>query len=222
MRGLCLSLIVAAIAVGMAGCATPPPGPPPSPSPEDFGLAAAGPASRGAVLRAGLAVSIVVLVSGQKEIEEPAKRVSDQGDITLPLLGVVHVEGLTPEDLVGVLTTRYAEYFKRPQVVVDFLRDSGPESGSPWGYVTVLGRVVKPGRISIPPTRDLTVSGAIQQAGGLNTSALDTAIRISRRQPDGGMSTREINLKAVGARGAVDQDLVLLSGDVVFVPERIF
>ncbi len=189
---------------------------------EDFRSGGGGPKAAPAVLRPGLAVSIVVLVAGQRELEESAKRVSDQGDLALPLLGVVHVDGLTPDELVGVLTTRYGEYFIRPQVVIDFLRDSGPESASPWGYVTVLGRVTKSGRISIPPTRDLTVSGAIQQAGGLSSSALDTAIRVSRRLADGDMATREVNLRAVGARGAVDQDLVLQPGDIVFVPERIF
>jgi protein involved in polysaccharide export with SLBB domain len=84
-----------------------------------------------------------------------------------------------------------------------------------------LGRVKKPGRVAIPATRDLTVSMAVQQAGGFDTSAKDTAIRITR-SVGGKTGSREVNLRAVGAQGRVAEDLMLLPGDVVFVPELMF
>jgi len=98
----------------------------------------------------------------------------------------------------------------------------GPDAISPWGQVTVLGRVKQPGRVNIPPTKDLTVSAAIQNAGGLDSSAKDSAIRVTRRLDDGTYQTMDVDLRAVGARGARANDLILRDGDVVFVPQMMF
>jgi len=174
-------------------------------------------------LRPGLVINVTVLVSGKKEIEEHAKRVSDSGSMTLPMLGAVIVKDKTLDELTLHLEMLYREYFVAPQVIVDFVSDETPDGVSPWGYVTVLGRVKKPGRISLPATRDLTVSGAIQQAGGFDTSAKDSAIRVTRRRDDtGGIETREIDLRAVGAQGKLGDDIAVHPDDVIFVPELVF
>lgn len=175
-----------------------------------------------AQLRPGLVVEISVIVSGKKEIDERAKRVSERNTLMLPLLDTISVEGLTLEKLCERLTREYQEYFIDPQVVVEFVRDDSGEALSPWGFVTVLGRVKKPGRVSLPATRDMTVSGAIQQAGGFDTSAKDTAIRITRRTDGGRSVVLEVDLRAVGARGRVEQDVGVQSDDVIFVPELVF
>jgi protein involved in polysaccharide export with SLBB domain len=173
-------------------------------------------------LAPGLIVGISVLVSGQKEIDEPTKRISNNGELNLPLVGNVRVRGMTLEELSVELQKRYQKYFVDPQVVVEFVRDQNSDLISPWGYVTVLGRVKTPGRVNIPPTQDLTVSSAIQQAGGLDTSARDSAIKITRRNIQGQSEQYEVNLRNVGSKGYVQDDLLLKSGDVVFVPEMIF
>ena len=174
-------------------------------------------------LRAGLVVDVTVLVSGKKEIEEHAKRVSDSGTMTLPMLGSVLVKDKTLEELTLHLEMLYREYFVSPQVIVDFVRDENPEAVSPWGFATVLGRVKKPGRISLPATRDMTISGAIQQAGGFDTSAKDSAIRVTRRRDGtGAIETREVNLRAVGAIGKLEDDIAVQPDDVIFVPELVF
>lgn len=174
-------------------------------------------------LRAGLMLDVTVLVSGKKEIQEHGKRVSDSGTLTLPMVGAVMVKDSTLDALVPQLETLYREYFVNPQVIVDFVRDENPEAVSPWGFATVLGRVKKPGRISLPATRDLTISGAIQQAGGFDTSAKDSAIRVTRRREDTGViETREVNLRAVGAVGKLEDDIAVQPDDVIFVPELVF
>ena len=173
-------------------------------------------------LRPGYVMDITVLVAGKTEIDAKTKRISDSGTITLPLLGVVDVNQMTLDTLQSLLEFEFGKYLVKPQVIVDFVRDEHPDGSSPWGSVTVLGRVKKQGRISIPPTRDLTVSGAIQQAGGLDTSARDTAIRVSHRRANGEIETKEVNLKAVGSRGQLEEDSRLESDDVVFVPELMF
>lgn len=59
-------------------------------------------------------------------------------------------------------------------------------------------------------------------AGGFDTSAKDTAIRVTRRTSSGQTVTREINLREAGSQGRIEQDIVVLPDDVVFVPELIF
>jgi protein involved in polysaccharide export with SLBB domain len=212
-------LLSALAAAALAGCAAPGRAPlaTASRSPTE-----ARPKITQARIRPGLVVNVTVLVAGKKEIEEIGKRVPDSGALTLPLLGSLRVDDLALDTLSSQLTTAYQVYFVNPQVIVEFVRDDNREGLSPWGSVTVLGRVKKPGRISIPATRDLTLSGAIQQAGGFDTSAKDTAIRVTRRKPGGTVQTREINLRSVGAKGDVERDVVLQPDDVVFVPELIF
>jgi polysaccharide biosynthesis/export protein len=174
------------------------------------------------LLRPGLVLSVSVIVFGKKEIDEPAKRITDAGDITLPLLGKIHVEGLTLEAVSAGVAELYKEYFVQPRVVVEFNIDNASEASTPWGYVTVLGRVTRPGRVNIPATRDLTVSGAIQRAGGLSSSARESSIRVSRRKTDGKTETLKVDLRSVGTEGKTEHDIVLQSGDVVFVPENMF
>ncbi len=174
-----------------------------------------------ALVRAGLILRISVMVAGKKEIEEAALRVSDEGDIRLPFLGSVAVGGLRLSEVTDLLTQRYRSYFVNPQLIVEFAAQQA-EGAAPWGKVTVLGRVKNPGSIPLPPTRDLTVSAAIQTAGGFDTSADQGDIKVTRRSATGEPVTERVNLKAVGARGEASQDMVLEDGDIVFVPERIF
>ncbi len=195
-----------------AGCRSAPP----------FGHGEAGKSVEVVKLRPGLMISMAVLVAGKKEIDEPSKRISESGTVILPLLGEMEVAELSLDQLQGMLSKSYSKYFVDPQIILDFVRDTDAEGISPWGYVTVLGRVLKPGRVSIPATRDLTVSGAIQKTGGFATSAKDSAILVTRSLPDGRTETRTINLHAVGTAGRLEDDIILEANDVVYVPEAMF
>ena len=207
LAGLFLCLLV-----GMAGCRSAPP----------FGHGAAGKNVEEVKLRPGLVISMSILVAGKKEIDEPTKRVSDGGTIVLPLLGEMEVANMSLDELQGQLAERYKKYFIQPQVILDFVRDANAEGISPWGFVTVLGRVDTPGRIAIPATRDMTVSSAIQKAGGFAPSAKETAILVTRSLPNWKTEKRTINMRAVGTAGRLEEDIILEADDVVFVPEVMF
>ncbi len=207
-----LVLVLLGTLAGAGGCRSKPP----------FGHGEAGKAAEVVKLRPGLVVNMTVLVAGKKEIDEPGKRVSDVGTIILPLLGELDVSDASLEELQAKLTERYRKYFVQPQVILDFARDIAEEGVSPWGFVTVLGRVEKPGRIALPATRDMTVSGAIQKAGGFATSAKESAILVTRSRPNGKTEARTINMRAVGTAGRLQEDIILEANDVVFVPEAMF
>jgi polysaccharide export outer membrane protein len=174
-------------------------------------------------MRSGLLLNVVVFVDGKKEIEALALRVSKQNTITLPLLGQVPVKGLSLDETRALLAKEYGRYILKPQVTVEFADDGSEKGAMPWGYVTVLGRVKLPGRIGIPPTTDMTVSEAIQKAGGYDTSANQSAIKVTRTNANTGrQEVHEVDLHAVGAQGRVQADIVLEPNDVVFVPRVIF
>lgn len=174
-------------------------------------------------MKAGHVLQIGVLVNGEKEIDEPARRISSAGDLTLPLLGRVAVSGMTLDELSDQLTEKYKAFFRDPQVVIQYVVDDQQEAASPWGYVTVLGKVKHPGKVNIPPTQDLTVSAAIQIADGFDTSAKDTGIRVTRPERNGQPAQQfDVNLRSVGSRGEVQNDMILQPGDIVYVPEMLF
>ena len=173
------------------------------------------------MVRAGSLLNIKVYVGGNREVDIQNTRVSDNGRIRLPLVGSVFIAGYSIPTITEFLEIRYSDYFVSPQVSIDIVRAEDGDS-FPWGFVTVLGRVQRQGRVAIPPTRDLTVSSAIQQAGGFDTSARIRSIRVTRQLPDGESETFNVNMRNIGRRGRTDQDIQLKPNDVVFVPEKLF
>ena len=173
-------------------------------------------------LQPGVAVDVRVIVAGSTEIDQPGARVSESGELDLPLLRKVAVSDMTIDEAAEHLTRSYSRYFRDPQVVLRFSAGSDVAAISPWGYVTVSGKVKKPGRIAIPPTRDLTISKAILAAGGFAPSAQDKAVRVTRRREDGETERITVNLRAFLAGSTKEEDLVLRPGDVLYVPESLF
>lgn len=175
-----------------------------------------------AFFRAGVMFSLHVEVNGRNEIEVTDLRVRDSGDAILPIVGAIELDGLTIADATTRLRALYAHYYVDPPLVRIQFSSNQTGGGSPWGYITVLGRVSKPGRVDLPATHDLTVSGAIQGAGGLSSSANQASVRITRIGTDNKKYQTVVNLNRIGADGAIGDDLSLRAGDLVFVPERIF
>ncbi|MDT8390040.1 MAG: polysaccharide biosynthesis/export family protein [Lentisphaeria bacterium] len=174
------------------------------------------------VIKPGVVLEIEVLASGDIEVPASDKRVSDGGTISLPLVGDVKVENLTIDQLQEDLTRRYLKYLRKPQVLVGFNLNDDTDGISPFGHVTVLGRVKKPGWIKIPPTRNLTVARAIQQAGGFDTSAKASSIKVTRQNKQNETESFTVDLKAIGSKGDLKGDLILQAGDVIYVPEQIW
>lgn len=148
--------------------------------------------------------------------------VDQGGEITLPLLlqEPIACDGLTLDALKKKLVRAYSEYYRQPQISVTFAPYDGSRgSVSPWGTVTVLGEVGVPGPVNVPPTSDLTVTKALQMAGGLKQFADRSAIRVTRCDKDGQQTRMTVDIKEIGKEGRTDMDLKLKPGDVVWVPE---
>jgi polysaccharide export outer membrane protein len=81
------------------------------------------------------------------------------------------------------------------------------------------GEVAKFGPVDMPSTRDLTVTRALMLAGGATPLADKKGVLVWRREKSGELKKFEVNIDAIGKHGDSKQDIRLMPGDVVFVPE---
>ncbi len=173
------------------------------------------------LLRPGVRLNVEVFVADTIQTRAENVRISADGEITLPLIGTANVRDLTVRQAETLLNERYREYYVHPEIRIDFVYDDRG-AASPWGHVTVLGQVRNPGRVNLPPSGDLTVTHAIQQAGGLAPGARTRSIRVTRRDADDRRETIRVNLRKVGTGRERHEDLRLKANDVVYVPETFF
>jgi protein involved in polysaccharide export with SLBB domain len=171
------------------------------------------------LIKVGYTLRISVSTGGKVEVEEQVKTVSDNGTISMPLVGAVACEGRTRKELSSRLADLYGQFLRDPVVSVDFVYEGKDDEISPWGAVVVYGMVQRPGKVNIPSTRDLTVSRAIQLAGGADPKlANQEKISVSRLQKDGKKKRIIVDLLEV-AEGVREKDIKLEPGDVINVPE---
>ena len=83
--------------------------------------------------------------------------------------------------------------------------------------MSVLGQVGSPGTIPYP-VGGMTLLAAIIQAGGFSQFAMPRRTRVLRIS-DGKEQTIKVNVSAI-MRGKLSQDIPLMPGDVIIVPER--
>lgn len=150
---------------------------------------------------------VKVIVYGDAELTRET-RVSEDGVLTMPLIGEVKVGGLTTIES----EKRIAEQLKRggfianPQVsllVLEFMSKT----------VSVLGGVLKPGRY--PITRPSDIKDMLAEAGGLTSEASEiiTVVRGDKR------SEYDLN-EVIERRNFSEQDIRLLGGETIYVSTR--
>jgi polysaccharide export outer membrane protein len=104
-------------------------------------------------------------------------RVSNGGDVYLPLIDYVHIDGLTQEEAQTVIEKRLADggFVRSPHVTI-FVDDAASQG------VTIIGEVGKPG--IYPDTADRKLYEMISQAGGFSQQASRKISIIRRNQSD--------------------------------------
>ncbi|MBE3112194.1 MAG: polysaccharide biosynthesis/export family protein [Acidobacteria bacterium] len=136
-------------------------------------------------------------------------RVSEDGSITLPLLGRIVVEGLTQEGVVQKLTgLLQAKYVKNPQVTI-FIKEYKNQQ------VAVIGAVEKAGSYELVGRKNLLQ--IISMAGGFSETA-GNEIFILREGPDGVTSSVAIDLKDLLVNGNQTLNIPIEPNDVINVP----
>ena len=127
-------------------------------------------------------------------------RVGGDGKISVPLLGVLEVKGLTVKETAELITKRLADGFlKNPRVVIYITK---------YRNFFVSGEVKNPG--GYPYEEGLTVLKAVTLAGGFTNRASEGRIKIKRLK---GKVEETIPAKL---------DDLIFPDDVIVVPESFF
>ena len=111
---------------------------------------------------------IEVTVSGVDDLKERTVRVSGQGQIDLPLIGILQVGGLTEAEVRDKLRDALTKYMYSPQVDV-FVKEYHSRQ------VAVVGAVRAPGLIVLTGAGE-SILDAISQAGGMTADAADEIV----------------------------------------------
>lgn len=134
--------------------------------------------------------------------------VTDDGRITMPLIGKVDVSGLTPTEVEQRVKTMLEKFINKPDVSVTVL-----EAGSK--PISVIGAVTRPGRIGI--TGNIALIQAITQAGGL-ASGYGRTLYVLRSAANGLTEQIAVDIDDLMVNGNPDLNLPLRANDVINVP----
>lgn len=149
-----------------------------------------------------------ISVFGADELSRTV-RVSEDGKVTLPLLGEVLVDGLTKSEVEKKLGQLLGEkYVQNPQVTV-FIREYQSKR------VSVLGAVEKPGPYQLLGRQ--TLMQIISEAGGLTRDA-GNEIVIIRQLPDGSSASLRISIDDLFLKGDAKLNVPMEAGDIVNIP----
>jgi len=147
-------------------------------------------------------------VFGLEELNKRV-RVSEDGKISLPLLGEVEVKGLTKSELEKKLSRLLEEkYLQDPQVTI-FIQEHKSRR------VSVLGAVDEPGPYELLGRQ--TLLQLISEAGGLTEKAGDKIIVIRQLQ-DGTSTVFKISIDDLFLEGDASLNIPLQANDIVNIP----
>lgn len=146
-------------------------------------------------------------------------RVLVDGTLSIPLVGVVNVEGMTLEEVTDLLTQRYSTILTRPPQITITLQAPRPVR------VVVAGEVRRPGAYTVQfegggsgSINWPTLTQLIRQSGGITEQADIRSIELVRPHRSGEVMVFDVNLWDLIQAGDLDQDVRLRDGDRIVVP----
>jgi len=158
---------------------------------------------------------VAVEVYGENDLRTNA-RLNGEGNLSVPLLGTIHLAGLTLPQAASKLTELYGrDYLVNPKVNVTLI-----------GYAkrrfSVLGQVGHPGSFEMPDESPAGIDllEAIAIAGGYTRIAAPERVTVRRHKATGGDEIIKVNAKRMvkGSGGSFRVE----PGDTVTVGESIF
>jgi len=158
---------------------------------------------------------VAVEVFGEEDLRTNG-RLNGEGNLSVPLLGSIHLAGLTLTQAASRLTDLYArDYLVNPRVNVMLI-----------GYAkrrfTMLGQINRPGSYEMPDgsPEGIDLLEAVAMAGGYTRIAAPERVSIRRHSSSGRDEIIRVDAKrlARGDRG----NFTVLPGDAITVGESIF
>lgn len=166
----------------------------------------ASPAKPDYTLGAGDTIRIQVFQNADLTLET---RVSENGSITYPLVGVVQLGGLSIERAEKKIADALASggFLQKPQVNIVLLQIRGNQ-------VAVLGQVNRPGRFPLE-TANTRLSDMLAMAGGASAAGDDVAVVVGTR--GGQLFRKQIDIPSIFLAEKLQDNIVLQGGDSIYV-----
>ena len=169
-------------------------------------------APAGYTLTAGDQVAVEVF--GEDDLRTNG-RLNSEGNLTVPLLGSIHLAGLTLTQAVSKLTELYSrDYLVNPKINVTLL-------GYARRRVSILGQVNRPGIVEMPEDSQegIDLLEAIAMAGGYTRIASPERITVRRHNASGDQIFKVNAKRFTKGKGG---GFVVKPGDTITVGESIF
>jgi polysaccharide export outer membrane protein len=140
--------------------------------------------------------------------------VRPDGKISTPLVEDMVAVGKTPSVLARDIEKVLGEYVRSPQINVIVTQPT-----SAYSQIKIIGQVVRPQ--SIAYRQGLTVLDAVLAVGGLGPFAAGNRAKVVRAE-NGKSREIKVKLSSLVNGGDMKQNISLLPGDVIVVPESRF
>ena len=128
---------------------------------------------------------IEISVPGMEEIKIITQRVTGEGTISLPFVGVINASGMTDKTLREEIRRRLeTNYMRNPQISL-FVKEFRSRQ------VAVIGAVQKPGLYNLASSAD-TILGMISQAGGVTAAGAAERILFIPAEPVDSEKAKEV------------------------------
>ena len=146
-------------------------------------------------------------------ISEPVR---PDGKISVPLVGDVMAAGREPEELAASIEEELSNYVKNPNVTVIL---TGLQGHAFLSSIRITGAVGN--NMAITYHQGMTVIDAVLAAGSVDIYADSNNTKLYRRS-NGVTATYDIRLDDILKNGDMTTNVLLMPGDVITVPERMF
>lgn len=158
-------------------------------------------------------LTINVWKNPELSMSEPVR---PDGKISMPLIGDVLAAGREPEELATDIEIKLSAFVKNPNVTVIL---TGLEGHAFLSSIRVTGAVGN--SMAITFHQGMTVIDAVLAAGGVDIYADSNNTKLYRRTGEV-TATYDIYLNDILTKGDMTTNVLLMPGDVITVPERIF
>ncbi len=141
--------------------------------------------------------------------------VRPDGKVTTSLVEDVEASGRTPTMLARQLEEQLSTYINNPRVTVSIGQFRGPLSEQ----VRVIGEATNPSAVNY--TENMTLLDLMIAVGGLTEFASGNNAKLVR-VIEGQQTTFEINIEALIKDGDIKENIDMLPGDIIIIPEAWF
>ncbi len=159
--------------------------------------------------------NLSIFVYQAPQLSVPGLAVRPDGRISMPLIPDIAAAGKTPTQLAKDIEDKLKEYVKQPNVSVIVSNFVGPLDRQ----IRVIGEATEP--LAIPYRDGMTVLDVMIQTKGLTRFAAGNSATIARTTGNQRRTIR-VRLSDLLRDGDIDQNVAMMPGDTLIIPQSWF